>query len=201
LEGVADPQVIETKFFSRIDNEAAPILKRLVACHLPDLDNDQREAWTRFIMSLNIRGPHSLREVNTVLDGLARTNIEREGGQEYRATKRPEDPDSVYEFARRYAPELFGNAHKVLLPSLIDSEIIGERIINMRWAIMDLSAAQYTLLVGDRPYTTSHGVGQRACLLGLPLSPTRLFAASPDIEQLRGSRHNAVTTPHATPTA
>jgi hypothetical protein len=55
----------------------------------------------------------------------------------------------------------------------------------MKWAVMDLSAAAHTLLTADRPYTTSHGFGDPACLLGVPLSPTHLFVAANHVEQLR----------------
>jgi len=50
---------------------------------------------------------------------------------------------------------------------------------------MGLTAAAHTLLAADRPYTSSHGLGDPACVLGVPLSPTHLFVAANHIEQLR----------------
>ncbi len=185
LEGETDAQIIETKFFSLVDNAAAPVLKRLILGGPAHLNNDQRNSWARFVMSLQLRGPESLAEIKEFLHRNTRTNIENADGESYQATKRAGDPDSVYDFALREKPELFANAHKRLLPQLIDHEVIGEVLINMRWAVMNLSAAPHTLLTGDRPYTTSHGLGDPLCLLGVPLSPTHLFVAGNNIELIQ----------------
>jgi hypothetical protein len=172
LQGETDAQIIETKFFSPVDNAAAPVLQLLISRGPADLDNDQRNSWARFVMSLQLRGPESLAEIKALLDRNTRANIEHADGGNYQAIKRESDPACVYEFALRENPERFANAHKRLLPQLIDNEVIGEVLINMRWAVMDLSAAPYTLLTGDRPYTTSHGLDAPLCILGVPLSPT-----------------------------
>jgi hypothetical protein len=184
LHGAVDAQMLETTFFSPIDDAAAPILERLIARGPSGVDNKQRSDWTRFIMSLQLRGPHSLAEIKAFLDCHARINIEQLSGAEYLATKQPDDPDSVYDYVLQNPPAQLRNAHKALLPSLIDHQFIGQLVVNMTWAVMDLSAAPYTLLAGDRPYYTSHGLGDRACLLGVPLSPTHLFVAANDIEQI-----------------
>jgi hypothetical protein len=65
LEGAADPQIVETGFFSPVDNAAAPVLERLILLGprlvpVRDLDNKQRSDWTRFLMSLVSRSPQSL---------------------------------------------------------------------------------------------------------------------------------------------
>jgi hypothetical protein len=186
LDGTADDYVIETDFFSPVDDAAAPIMKQLVAHGPADLDGEQRSCWARFIMSLQLRGPQSLAEIKTVLDQNVRANMERAHGAEYLATKLADDPDSVYEYAiQQQQPAQLSNAHKVLLPSLIDHEFIGQLIVNMRWAVMDLSAAAHTLLTADRPYTSSHGFGDPACLLGVPISPRHLFVAGNNIDHVR----------------
>jgi hypothetical protein len=59
------------------------------------------------------------------------------------------------------------------------------RAARRKWAVIDLSAGAHTLLTADRPFTTSHGLGNPSCLLGVPLSPTRLFVAANDVAQLR----------------
>jgi hypothetical protein len=181
LDGAANAQMIETAFFSPIDNAAAPILGRLIARGPADLSGEQRILWARFVMSLQLRSPQSVAEVKTVADRIIRANIE----SEYLATKQEGDPNSAYEYVFQQVPQLLANAHKAFLPGLIDHHEIGERIINMTWAVPNLSAARHTLLTGDRPYTTSHGLLHRDCLLSVPLSPSRLFVAANDIEQLR----------------
>ncbi len=136
-------------------------------------------------MSLQLRGPQSLAEIKTVVDRIIRANIEHLQADNYRAAKREGDPDSVYEYVLQHEPDLIANAHKAFLPGLIDHEIVGEVIMNMRWAVMDLTAGPDTLLTADRPFTTSHGLADPACVLVVPLSPTHLFAATNDIRRLR----------------
>ncbi len=123
-------QLIEKDFFSPIDNAAAPILEHLIAHDPGDLDSEQRSFWTRFIMSLQLRGPQSLAEIKAVNDRSLRTIIEGLDGEEYLATKQEGDPDSVYEYALQQSPERMANAHKELLPRLIDHPFIGQLIIS-----------------------------------------------------------------------
>jgi hypothetical protein len=191
VEGGDDPQIIEKGFFSNVDNYAAPILEGLGRlgpglvilgdCHIR---SDQRSDWARFINSLQLRGPHSLAEIDVVLQRNVRAQFDRKHGEAYRATKQPGDPESVYDYARQKAPSLLANAHKFLLTQMIDDEKIGRVVINMTWAVLDLSDAPHSLLTSDRPYITSHGLLSSECLLSVPISPTRLFVAVNDVRRL-----------------
>jgi hypothetical protein len=187
VRGRDDPQIIEKGFFSNVDNYAAQILEAMsrlgpgvVILGHGDFGNDQRSDWTRFINSLQLRGPHSLTEIDAVLQDRVRENIERDHGEAYRAAKQPDDPESVYEYAQRYAPDWLADAHKFLLTQMIDHEGVGHVIVNMIWAVVDVSDAPHTLLTSDRPYVTSHGLLSPECLLSVPISPTRLFVAAND---------------------
>jgi hypothetical protein len=180
-----DPQILEKGFFSNVDNYSAPILEALtrrgpglVILGAGDFGNDQRSDWTRFINSLQLRGPHSLREIDAVLQNNMRENIEREHGEAYRAEKQPGDPDSVSEYVQRNAPSWVADAHKFLLTQMIDHEGVGQVVVNMIWAVLDVSDAPHSLLTCDRPYVTSHGLLSPQCLLSVPISPTRLFLAA-----------------------
>jgi hypothetical protein len=191
VQGEDDPQILEKGFFSNVDNYAAPILETLsrlgpglVILGRNDLRNDSRSDWTRFINSLQLRGPHSLTEIDAVLQERVQENFERDHGEAYRAEKQPDDPDSVYEYAQRYAPRWLADAHKFLLTQMIDHEQVGDVIVNMIWAVVDVSDAPHTLLTSDRPYITSHGLLLPECLLSVPISPTRLFVAANDRRRL-----------------
>jgi len=191
VDGGDDPQILEKGFFSNVDNYAAPILEALTQLG-PDLvilrnghfTDDQKSDWARFINSLHVRGPHSLAEINTVLQGTMRDQFEQKYGEAYRATKQPGDPESVYEHAQRYVPSWWADAHKLLLPQMIDQEEIGHLLVNMIWAVLDLSDAPHFLLTSDRPYYASHGLLSSECLVGMPLSPTRLFVGANDMRKL-----------------
>ena len=191
VEGGNDPQILEKGFFSNIDNYAAPILEALtqlgpglVILRNGHFTNDQKSDWARFINSLYVRGPHSLGEIDTVLQRNVRDQFERKHGEAYRAAKQPGDPESVYEYARQKLPSLLADAHKFLLPQMIDDEKIGHVVVNMIWAVLDLADAPDSLLTSDRPYITSHGLLSPECLLSVPISPTRLFVAANNMQQL-----------------
>ena len=85
---------------------------------------------------------------------------------------------TVYDYATSDAPELFADAHKQLLTVLIAHKALGQYIINMIWAVIDLSDAPHRLLTSDRPYILPRGLKDPSCVLGVPISPTRLFLAA-----------------------
>ena len=98
-----DPQIIEKGFFSNVDNYSAPILEALsqlgpglVTLGSGHLGNDQRSDWTRFINSLQLRGPHSLAEIGAVLQRSVRENIE------WKHTVRPIGPPSGLAIQTRF---------------------------------------------------------------------------------------------------
>lgn len=185
LDGTADPQIIETKFFSAVvDNNAAPVLDRMIREGPVALGEDERRRWTLFLMSMFIRDPHSLVEIRSVINHFFRANLENLHQSDYAASRQPGDPESIYDFAMERTPEL-AEAYKAALPEMIDDDDIGQRIINMRWALLNLSTAPHTLLTGDRPCMTWGGIADPACILSLPASPTHLFVAAHDITLLR----------------
>jgi Protein of unknown function (DUF4238) len=179
LDVTADPQMIETKFFAVVDNNAAPVLERMIQEGPAALGENERRSWTLFLMSMLIRSPHSLVEIRSVINAFFRANLEKLHQPDYAASRQPDDPVSICYFAMN-RPEL-AEAYKAALPDMIDNDVIGQHIINMRWAMLNLSAAPHTLLTGDRPCMTSRGIADPACLLSLPVSPTHLFVAAHDI--------------------
>lgn len=186
LDGLqaGEREIIETEFFSPIDNDAAVILEELINHGAGRLTEAQRSSWIRFIMSLQLRGPHSLREIEAVLNESMEEVFERKSGDQHRADSTLQDFKSTYEEAREKSPAEFKNSYKRLLPQLIDHEKIGQRIINMLWYVFDFSAAPLTLLTADRPFTPSHGLLDARCILSVPLSPTHLFVAVNEVQQL-----------------
>ena len=184
MDGTANPQIVETKFFRAVDNNAAPVLESMLRVGPGALDNDNRRSWTLFLISMLMRSPHSLDEIGSVINGFFRANLEKSHQSDYAASRQPDDPVSIYDFAMKRTPEL-AQAYKAALPDMIDNDVIGQQIINMRWAMLTLSATPHTLLTGDRPCMTSRGIADPGCMLSLPVSPTHLFVAAHDIELLR----------------
>jgi hypothetical protein len=53
-----------------------------------------------------------------------------------------------------------------------------EYIITMHWATIDLSRASHSLLTGDRPFISTHGLEDARSVLMFPLGPGLLFTAT-----------------------
>jgi Protein of unknown function (DUF4238) len=110
--------------------------------------------------------------------------MERDHGAAYRATKKAGDPDSVYDYAISDAPQLFADAHKLHLTELINHGQLGDYLINMTWAVLDVSDARHPLLTCDRPYILPRGLKDPTCILAVPISHTRIFLAANNRTQL-----------------
>ncbi len=125
VNSAADPQIIEKAFFSPVDSAAAPVLERfldlgpgLVILPSNALTNQEKSDWVRFLTSLQHRGPHSLKEIKTVLDQSVRSTIELSLGEAYRASRTDGEPETAYElFLELYGKE-HADAHKLMLPKL-----------------------------------------------------------------------------------
>ena len=179
LEGASYPDLLEREFFKPVDDAAAPILARLIDDGPACLDGLDRTRWARFVMSLQLRGPHSLSELEQGLGRNLREVIERTRGI------------GAYEDALATAPEQMANFHKACLPEFIDNAFNGTLLINMRWAVFDLSGGTHDLLTGDRPYLRWHGMGDPRCYLSVVISPTHLFVAANAMETLRALESQA----------
>ena len=155
------------------------------------LDNTQRSDWTRFIQSLHLRCPHSLTEIDTVLRRLLRENMERDHGAAYRASKKPDDPEFVYDYAVSDAPGLFADAHKYHLTELISSGASRQLYYQHDLGGNRRMDATHRLLTSDRPYILPRGLMDPSCILGVPISPTRVFLAANKMEELEQLSHQS----------
>ncbi len=179
LHGVPQEQqaYLETAFFSPVDSRAAVVHRQLLTGKLNELTNEQRVDWARFMMSMQLRSPFSLGEVKRLADQNLRANLGM-SDPEFDAIRKDGDPETIYDWTLKYQPLVIEEAHKRFLPDLIDHEELGQYLINMHWATVDVSEASHTLLTGDRPFIATHGWKELQAVLLFPLSPTALFVAT-----------------------
>jgi hypothetical protein len=168
---------LETLFFAPVDSNAAVAHQRLLSGGANALSPDHRVHWARFMMSMQLRSPHSLREVWRLADQSMRDNMDLPDDQ-YDALRKDGDPATMYAWIEARHPEVIENIHKTLLPELIDHPDIGRYLINMDWTVVDIASAKRRLLTGDRPLTHTHGLKHPDTVALFPLSPTKLFAAT-----------------------
>jgi hypothetical protein len=179
LQGLSPERraVLETEFFKPIDNKAAIAFQLLRAGRLNDLTGDQRCDIARFMLSMISRNPFGLAELERLVDQIVRANLDVDDA-EYSAIRRPGDPATLYDWTIQHQPHVIAEAHKRWLPSAIDHGDLGQHMINMVWATLDVSDAKHTLLTSDRPFSWTAGWKEPRALLAFPLAPELLFLAT-----------------------
>jgi len=179
LHGVPPEQqeFLETQLFSPVDSRAAIVHQLLLSGNLVRLTNEQRADWARFMMSMQLRSPFSLSELQRLADQNLRMNLQPDDA-EYTAIRKPGEPKNIYDWTAKYQPHVIEEAHKHFLPGLIDHEELGQYLVNMNWNTIDVSTASLTLLTSDRPFIHTHGWKDPRTVLHFPLSPRRLFIAT-----------------------
>ncbi len=187
LQGVPPEQQqwLETYFFSPVDSRAAIAHQLMLDGKLNRMTNDHRVNWARFMMSMQLRGPFSLGEVQRLAEQNMRKQLSVPGDLDYEAIRKPGDPETLYEWTAKNHPLVLEEAHKRMLPGLIDHEGVGHYLINMHWAVIDVSGATHPLLTGDRPFINTHGLKNPQTAVIFPLSPERLFVATNGTAQTR----------------
>jgi Protein of unknown function (DUF4238) len=171
-------QLLEREFFAPVDSRAAVVHRLLVDGKLRSLTNAQRVDWARFMLSTQLRNPFALEEVKRLTLQTMLANMGTRSDPEYEEVRKEDDPETMYEWIAKHHPEVIENAHKQFLPGLIDHEDLGSYLINMHWAVIDLSGAAHRLLTGDRPFIATHGWKEPQAVLMIALSPDRLFTAT-----------------------
>lgn len=185
FEGVPEHrrQMLETDFLAPgVDAPASLALAVLLdgAAESPTTRSD----WARFMMGLRLRNPKALDEVHKLSASILRSQMSDPADREYLAVKEDGDPDTLLEWVERNMPHVLNNAGKIFLPDMIDHQEVGGHIVRMNWGSINFSRAGRTLLIGDRPYIATQGLQDPACVIALPLSPTRLFVATNDNRQI-----------------
>lgn len=183
LDGFAPEhrQAVEKNFMAPVvDGPAADALKILLARQTPNLSDETRTAWTRFVMSLRLRDPATLSKIKED----ARKGLEAKllsGPEEYLAARGDSKHPTMLAWVEAHMPAILPNIGTLWLPNMIDNEQIGTIIMRMRWAIFDLSSSHITLLTSDRPYIQTAGLKDPHCVIILPMSPNFAFIATHDL--------------------
>jgi hypothetical protein len=90
-------QRLEVNFMAPVDNAAALALERIMRGDKTPWDNEQRSAWTRYILSLMFRNPAAVRAIRDNFIEVWDVGI-RELEPNYAERKRPTDPATFEEY-------------------------------------------------------------------------------------------------------
>lgn len=151
-DGVPDElaQHVETKFMSKIDNDAARALQKIVVGDSTPWINDEQTGWTKYLLSLLFRNPEN---VAIIKDHIRAAWIEGLGALEadYAARRRPTDPDTFEGYVALTNPAAAEIGASNFLMETISNERAGPTIFNMHWTRHDLRQSKLSLLTSDRP--------------------------------------------------
>jgi hypothetical protein len=157
-------EIVEDKLMSRTDNDAARAHQLLLDNNIGGLDDDTKSAWARFIISIWRRTPEEFRGLRDRLTAILLTEH-----PELRMQGDERDQ------ARRAVLE---HNLTLLIQHLLNSELIGNHLINMRWSIVRFDGPKGPLLSSDHPIVRTSSLAHARAHLVMPISPTQCFIAS-----------------------
>jgi len=177
-------QQVESRFMQPLDTLAAEALAALEADD-PIMTRDVRlrSGWSRFIMSMMLRGPEAIQGLKRGIAAQWKKSMP-ELEAKYALVRSPEDPTTLQEYLAQTERSTDGWAVS-LAPRLIDHAKIGEMLNNMRWFIRRIVSDKGEFLTSDRPVLMSWTLTEEHAFLFLPLGPKAMFAAVNDIETQR----------------
>ncbi len=174
----ASRQWFEQVFLQQTDDLAAKAIVALLAGK--PLDVPTLSGFSRFLMTLGQRHPDGLPELFAAINRLWNYD-----GQlpEYERARQAGDPSTYQEFLATLAPETRAQVQVNILKACMDNEIVGKRLNNMVWAVLNLADAGISLLTSDWPVEL--GFRAERSLISLPVSPCQAILGSESAELLR----------------
>jgi hypothetical protein len=182
---------LEKRFFQKADDRAAKALKLIM--NGAAIDGPTKSAWSRFIMTLIYRTPEGMRLIRQRVTTIVPSSIDNLASK-YDELRRPSDPPTFEEFRSTVPDErLLQSATQRLLTRIMDSSRVGSLLNSMIFAILSPNSRPYPLLTSDRPMTITNGFGQRRACVVMPISPTKIFVAARDRNQIDEIAANITT--------
>ena len=170
-------QVIEKGLLSAIDRDGALALDNLSQGDWSKLTLESRNAWTTFLMSLQVRTP----EMIARLLSEGRQNLLKnlsDKPEEYEAVRSQDDPATLPEWAEAHCPATIENFGKLVFPKLVVHPKIGQAIFGMDWWAIAFPPGTVSLLTSDRPLIMTRALADQRCIISIPLGPRLAFFAA-----------------------
>jgi hypothetical protein len=167
-------EIIEDGLMRQTDNDAAIAHQLLLNDRIADLDESTRSGWTRFIISLWRRTPESYTGLGDSLAALI--------AQEHPELRLHEEPKTEDEALARIG--LIERHRAMLIGTMLNSEFIGNHLINMHWSTVRFDSSTGPFLTSDRPVVMSGAMLLPLAHIIVPISPTQCFVAVNTAETL-----------------
>jgi len=172
---------LEREFFQGVDDDASKLIDLFTSGPIPELDPRQRDAWTRFLMSLMHRSPEGVAKIGEKFaEILARTPIEITDSMraEYAAKRIPEHPEALEDYLAMMRPRDIEIGTMMSIANISNLPDAGTTINAMTKRVFHLKGSKHELLTCDRPLIMTNGLGDPTCILMLAIGPRHLFVAT-----------------------
>ena len=169
-----DPQIIETEFFGKIDNEAARVLERLVG-PAPAPNEEDREAWARFVVSLAHRHGDDVRLRDAEAPVLAARSLDKMLARCQSLEQRESMLAALEGFDIVRSAR---NAHRTMMVQAIRAPEATKPMLALAWEVVPVGDAPL-LITTDRPALVGRDAQGGIGLLTMPITPTKLLFGYP----------------------
>jgi hypothetical protein len=167
-------QQIETNILGRIEDEAAPVLQKLVAGGGASLTVAERYWWTRYLQASLLRVPHIVERMKIEGRQIVRDHLSQDH-EEFLAARGKAKETSLLEWAENNAPASIANSGLRVMARMLHNEEVIDRIIHFEWIVRNVSRSSRPLLIGDDPFERIGDLHKSRCLISIPLTPRHVF--------------------------
>ncbi|MEL7190513.1 MAG: DUF4238 domain-containing protein [Pseudomonadota bacterium] len=171
-------QVLETHFFSPIDNAGAQCLDTLENATDIPADKRFRTDWAAFLLSLSLRGPTAINNLHELAAHLIEEES-REGPIEEKTERIVQENPEFAEAVRQPIENFNSRLAMASLPMLVLPQRVLGRIMGLRWFLGTLEGSARELLLSDRPVLWTPLEQPNGSII-FPISPERVFVAARD---------------------
>lgn len=177
--GTMERQHLEKYVFQDVDSLAAKVRDKLNRDGADSLSSEDRVAWARFLMSLQMRQPQLVQMVrdvgkSTLLDKLQTT------AEEDVILRQFGEPGGLADFLERQTPGMAENFGLTLLPSMLDDMKTIQRLASLKWLRVLFPWATHEVMISDAPSMLHAALDDPKFVWALPLSPRSAFFATED---------------------
>jgi hypothetical protein len=177
MRDTATPDVtVEREFMGpEVDDPAAVVHAKMLRLGLRGLSPEDRVIWSRFIVSLMLRGPRMMDNIRARGRAILMKSVTDQG-------KDPdidEGYDSLLSWVMAECPWEMDDLGVRALPMLVNSEKLNAQVMAGHWATRPIVGSDLDLLISDRPLLIA-GDYKSSYVIAMPISPRRLFVAFND---------------------
>jgi hypothetical protein len=176
-------QFLEKVWFNYLDQTAFEALTDHLSGKPASLwDNEHVNAWSRFIVGVHCRHPHTMPELREAAKAIwAASGTAHQS--EWEKIKKPDHPATFDEYLATVHPFTSAKARVNMIIKVFDNPQLVGHLNQMPYAVIDASASSEPFVTSDRPISISN-LGQKDGIVVLPISPTKLFVAANDEKSL-----------------